>query len=103
MESIRQIVSELANRKDPLTILSNEEIVVFSLAETYVSLVKATYNVNTDPVELFIRNLKLNKIHGYGRARQDLVNVAQAIKLNVNTRGSGALPIVSDKEIVESK
>jgi len=103
MEAIRQIVNELTNRKDPLTILSNEEIVVFSLAETYVSLIKNTYKIETEPIEVFIKTLKLNKIHGYGRARQDLVNVAQAIKLNVNTRGSGALPIVSDKEIVESK
>jgi hypothetical protein len=103
MEAIRQIVNELTNRKDPLTILSNEEIVVFSLAETYVSLVKATYNINTDPVEQFIKTLKLNKIHGYGRARADLVNVAQAIKVNVATKGSGALPIVSDKDVVEEK
>jgi hypothetical protein len=103
MEAIRQIVNELTNRKDPLTILSNEEILVFSLAETYVSLVKATYNVNTDPIEQFIKTLKLNKIHGYGRARQDLVNVAQAIKVNIATKGSNALPILSDKDVVEEK
>jgi hypothetical protein len=103
MESIKQIVNELANRKDPLTILTPEEILVFSLAETYVSLVKNTYNINTDPIEVFIKTLKTNKIHGYGRARQDLVSVAQALRVNVMTRGSGALPIVSDKEIVESK
>jgi hypothetical protein len=103
MESLKQIVNELANRKDPLTVLSNEEIVVFSLAETYVSLVKSTYNVDTNPIEVFIKTLKTNKIHGYGRARQDLVNVAQAIRVSIATKGSGALPIVSDKEITESK
>jgi hypothetical protein len=103
MESIKQIVNELTNRKDPLTILSNEEILVFSLAETYVSLVKDTYKIETSPIETFIKTLKLNKIHGYGRARADLVNVAQAIKVYVTSKGSGALPIVSDKEVVESK
>jgi hypothetical protein len=103
MESIKQIVNELTNRKDPLTILTPEEVLVFSLAETYVSLVKNTYNVDTNPIETLIKTLKLNKIHGYGRARTDLVSVAQAIKVNVATKGSGALPIMSDKEIVESK
>ncbi|MCI4407610.1 MAG: hypothetical protein JHC26_00835 [Thermofilum sp.] len=103
MEALRQIVNELTNRKDPLTILNNEEILVFSLAETYVSLIKNTYNVETNPIEVFIKTLKLNKIHGYGRARADLVSVAQSIKVNVATKGSGSLPILSDKEVVESK
>jgi hypothetical protein len=43
--------------------------------------------------------LRANKIHIYGRAREDLVRVAQAIRVFMQTRGGGQLPRITDKEL----
>jgi hypothetical protein len=91
--ALAEIVRKLASEE--LTILNEEEAVVFALLAAYA---QATGREDSPAIE-FMRELKANKIHMYGRAREDLVRVAQAIRVFMQTRGSGQLPKISDKEL----
>jgi len=91
--ALAEIVRKLASEE--LTILNEEEAVVFALLGAYA---RASGRENSPAIE-FMRGLKANKIHMYGRAREDLVRVAQAIRVFMQTRGSGQLPRISDKEL----
>jgi hypothetical protein len=91
--ALAEIVRKLASEE--LTILNEEEAVVFALLGAYAH---ATGREDSPAIE-FMRELRANKIHMYGRAREDLVRVAQAIRVFMQTRGSGQLPKISDKEL----
>jgi hypothetical protein len=91
--ALAEIVRKLASEE--LTILNEDEAVIFSLISAYAH---ATGREDS-PAVVFMRQLRANKIHMYGRAREDLVRVAQAIRVFMQTRGSGQLPKISDKEL----
>lgn len=90
--ALAEIVKKLGS--EDLTILNEEEAVTFALLEAY-----ARAGRENSPVLEFVRALRANKIHIYGRAREDLVRVAQAIRVFMQTRGSGQLPRITDKEL----
>lgn len=92
-QALNRIVAELSNRKEPLTVLTQEESVIFALAEAYADAIQSTVMKN------LLKQLKEHKIYQYGRAREDLVNVASRIRVMMQTRGSASLPVVSDKEV----
>jgi hypothetical protein len=91
--ALTEIVKKLGS--EDLTILNEEEAVLFSLLEAYA---RASGRENSPALE-FAHALRANKIHIYGRAREDLVRVAQAIRVFMQTRGSGQLPRITDKEL----
>ena len=91
--ALAEIVRKLASEE--LTILNEEEAVIYALVGAYAS---ASGREDSPAIE-FVRMLRANKIHIYGRAREDLVRVAQAIRVFMQTRGGGQLPKISDKEL----
>jgi hypothetical protein len=90
--ALAEIVKKLGS--EDLTILNEEEAVIFALLEAY-----ARASGRASPAIEFVNALRANKIHIYGRAREDLVRVAQAIRVFMQTRGSGQLPRITDKEL----
>jgi hypothetical protein len=90
--ALAEIVRKLAS--EDLTILNEEEAVVFALLGAY-----ARASGHASPALEFARELKANKIHIHGRAREDLVRVAQAIRVFMQTRGGGQLLKITDKEL----
>jgi hypothetical protein len=91
--ALAEIVRKLSSEE--LTILNEEEAVVFALLSAYA---RASERENSPAVE-FMNALRANKIHIHGRAREDLVRVAQAIRVFMQTRGGGQLPRITDKEL----
>jgi hypothetical protein len=91
--ALAEIVRKLASEE--LTILNEEEAVVFALIGAYAH----ASGHEDSPLLEFVRELKANKIHIYGRAREDLVSVATAIRVFMQTRGGGQLVKITDKEL----
>jgi hypothetical protein len=91
--ALTEIVKKLGS--EDLTILNEEEAALFALLSAYA---RASGRANSPAIE-FMNALRANKIHMYGRAREDLVRVAQAIRVFMQTRGSGQLPRITDREL----
>ena len=92
-QALKQIVEYLA--ESDLTVLNSDEVILFSLLETYADL------SNSKVIETIIQKVKTNKINEYGRARRDLLLVAQSIQTRIlqQARISRARRIVSSEEL----
>ena len=91
--ALSEIVKKLGS--EDLTILNEDEAVIFSLISAYAHAAGR----EDSPAVDFVRQLRANKIHIHGRAREDLVRVAMAIRVFLQARGSGQLLKITDKEL----
>lgn len=90
MSALERIVEELASRE--LTILRPGEDTLLALITIYSQL------TDNDVLRKIIEEIKTNRIDVHGRRRMDLVNVAQALRIFIQSRG-GRTRIITDKEL----